>query len=149
MALRIVQFLAVVLTALALVPAGAHLFALPNKIGLAADQYFIAQNIYRGWSLLGFVWGATLLVNLVLAVMQRGRRAPFRWALLACLCSVAAFVIFFVWTFPANQATSNWTSIPPDWEALRRQWEYSHAINALVLLAALCAVTLSVLTSRE
>jgi hypothetical protein len=31
-----------------LVPSGAHLFALPNKIGLAQDQYFVVQNIYRG-----------------------------------------------------------------------------------------------------
>ena len=36
-----------ILTALALVPAGAHLFELPNKIGLAQDQYFIVQSIYR------------------------------------------------------------------------------------------------------
>ena len=42
--LKIVQFLAIVLTALALLPSGAHLFALPNKRGLA-DQYFIVQNI--------------------------------------------------------------------------------------------------------
>jgi hypothetical protein len=34
MALRMVQFLAIVLTALALVPTGAHLFELPNKINL-------------------------------------------------------------------------------------------------------------------
>jgi hypothetical protein len=32
--LRLVQFLAIVLTALSLVPAGAHLAELPNKIGL-------------------------------------------------------------------------------------------------------------------
>ncbi len=44
MALRVVQFLALVLTALALIPAGAHLFALPNKIGLAQEQYFIAAE---------------------------------------------------------------------------------------------------------
>jgi len=31
MELRVVQFLAAVLTALAIVPAGAHLFELPNK----------------------------------------------------------------------------------------------------------------------
>jgi hypothetical protein len=35
LSLRVVQFLAVLLTALSLVPAGAHLFELPNKIGLA------------------------------------------------------------------------------------------------------------------
>jgi hypothetical protein len=35
MPLRIVQFLSIILTALALVAGGAHLFALPNKIGRA------------------------------------------------------------------------------------------------------------------
>jgi len=34
MSLRVIQFLAVILTALALIPAGAHLFELPNKIDL-------------------------------------------------------------------------------------------------------------------
>ena len=37
MNLRMVQFLVVVLTALAVVPAGAHLFELPNKINLPRD----------------------------------------------------------------------------------------------------------------
>jgi len=35
MALRLIQFLAIMLTALALVPSGAHLPALPNKIAMA------------------------------------------------------------------------------------------------------------------
>jgi hypothetical protein len=47
------QFVALVLTALALVPGGAHLFALPNKIHLSESSYFVAQTIYRGWALLG------------------------------------------------------------------------------------------------
>jgi len=53
--LKIVQFLALVLTALALVPSGAHLFEFPGKINLGAEQYFIVQSIYRGWSLFGIV----------------------------------------------------------------------------------------------
>jgi len=146
---RIVQFFAVVLTALALVPSGAHLFELPNKIGLAQDQYFIVQNIYRGWALFGFVLSGALIANLVLAVMQRGRGAAFALALSACLCIAVTLAIFFIWTYPANVATDNWTAVPPNWEALRRQWEYSHAVNALITFAGLCSVTLSVLSSRE
>jgi hypothetical protein len=149
MALRVIQFLAVVFTALALVPSGAHLFELPNKIGLAQEQYFIVQNIYRGWALFGIVLIGALLANLVLVVMLRGRRAPFILALLACLGIAATLAIFFIWTYPANQATDNWTTIPANWEELRRQWEYSHAANALVTFVALCSVTLSVLTTRE
>jgi len=36
---------AILLTALALVPAGAHLLALPNKIGLPQAGYFVVQGI--------------------------------------------------------------------------------------------------------
>ena len=43
MALPLVSFLSLVFTALALVPYGAHLFSLPNKIGMTEAQYFIAQ----------------------------------------------------------------------------------------------------------
>lgn len=53
--MRTLQFVAIVLTALALVPGGAHLFALPNKIHLREADYFITQGIYFGWSLFGIV----------------------------------------------------------------------------------------------
>ena len=43
---------------------------------------------------------------------------------------VANLAIFFVWTFPANQATNNWTVVPKNWNKLRIQWEYSHAAHA-------------------
>jgi len=146
---KTVQFLALVLTALALVPGGAHVLALPNKIDLAQDQYFIVQNVYRGWALFGIVLVGALIANLVLTIMLRGRGAPFALALLAFFCLALTLAIFFAWTYPANQATSNWMTIPANWEALRRQWEYSHAANAVVTFAAFCSVALSVLTTRE
>jgi len=148
-ALKAIQFLALLFTALALVPAGAHLFALPNKIGLAQEQYFIVQNIYRGWALFGAVLLGALIANLLLAIMLRGRVAPFVLALVAFICVAVTLAVFFIWIYPANQATDNWTTIPENWEQLRRQWEYSHAANALVTFVAFCAVTLSVLTTRE
>jgi hypothetical protein len=147
--LKIVQFLALVLTALALVPSGAHLFALPNKISLGAEQYFIAQSIYRGWSLFGIVLFGALIANLALALLLRGRGAPFALALFGFFSIALTLVIFFIWTYPANQATNNWTMIPNDWEQLRRQWEYSHAANAVVTFAAFCSVALSSLMTRE
>jgi hypothetical protein len=52
--------------------------------------------------------------------------------------------IFFAWTYPANQATADWTAIPADWAELRRQWEYSHATNAILTFLALCSATLAV-----
>ena len=113
--LKIVQFLALTLTALALVPSGAHLFALPNKINLVAEQYFIVQNIYRGWSLFGVALIGALIANLALALLLRGRGAPFVLALFAFLCIALTLVVFFIWTYAANQATNNWMMIPDNW----------------------------------
>jgi hypothetical protein len=146
--LKLMQFLAVILTALALVPGGAHLFELPNKVGLSQENYFMVQAIYRGWSLFGFVLFGALAASLALAIMLRGQAVPFWLALAAFLCIAATLAIFFTWTFPTNQATSNWTTVPANWTQLRTQWEYSHAVNAVVTFAALCSVTTSVLTAR-
>jgi hypothetical protein len=149
MALRIVQFLAVVLTALALVPAGAHLFSLTNKITLAQDQYFIAQSLYRGWFLFGIVLFGAVVANFATAMLVFYQGKPFALAGLAVLCIGLSLVIFFVWTYPANVATNNWTQAPRNWETLRSQWEYSHAANAVIIFVGLCAATLSTLTTRE
>jgi hypothetical protein len=146
---RAVPFLAIIFTALALVPGGAHLFALPNKITLAQTDYFIIQNIYRGWALLGIVLFAALAADIALAVTLRDQRTPFLLALAGAACVALTLVIFFVWTEPTNRATDNWTTIPADWAALRTQWEYSHAVNAAIMFAGLCAVTLSALTARR
>jgi hypothetical protein len=55
--------------------------------------------------------------------------------------------VFWMYTFPANQATRNWTALPQDWEPLRAQWEYSHAVGALFHIAALVLLILCVLAA--
>jgi hypothetical protein len=149
MGLRVAQFLALVFTALALVPAGAHLFELPNKIGLAEDDYFVVQGIYRGWALFGIALFGALGANLAAAILVRRQRAPFWLAFLGFLLVAATLVIFFTWTYPTNQATSNWTVVPENWQELRLQWEYAHATNAVLTFLALCAISLSVLLTRR
>lgn len=146
----LVEWLTILLTALALVPAGAHLAALPNKIGLDREAYLTVQGIYQGWALFGVVWIGALLGNLALAWLLRGQPWPAGLALLAALLLALGLVIFFLWIYPANQATANWTRWPeaPAWHDLRRQWEYGHAVNALLTLAAFGAATLAVLLDR-
>ena len=147
--MRTAQFFAIVLTALALIPGGAHLFALPNKIGMAEANYFVAQRIYDGWALLGAVLIGAILADAVAALLTRAQMAPFVLAALATLSMLATLAIFFAFTFPANQATANWTTIPDDWQYLRRQWEMSHAVNAAITFAAFCCMSLSVILSRR
>ena len=146
MGLRLTQFIAVILTALALVPAGAHLLELAHKITLDRAQYLTVQQLYRGWAFLGAVLIAALLANLALTIRSRRQGRPMRLAAIATLLLAANLTVFFIWTFPANQATGNWTVLPADWEALRNQWEYSHAVNALLTFLALAASVASSLS---
>jgi hypothetical protein len=139
MAIRTLQFIAIVFTAIALVPGGAHLLSLAAKIELPEEPYFVAQQVYRGWAWLGIIIIAAILLNLVSGALTHGWSRHL--SLAAGLLIVATLVVFFTWTHPANQETLNWTYVPSDWEQLRIQWEYSHAVNAaLTFVALLCSI---------
>ncbi|WP_316978970.1 hypothetical protein [Shumkonia mesophila] len=138
-------FFAFLFVGLSLGPSLAHLLALPNKIDLPEAAYFTAQAIYRGWALLGVVVVGALASTLTLTILVWRQPAAARWAGLAFLGLAGAQALFWIYTFPANRATANWTTVPPGWEALRTQWEYSHAAGAGLNLLALVALVLSVL----
>lgn len=146
MIVRMIQLLALVVTALALVPSGAHLAALPNKIHLSQADYFVVQGIYRGWAVLGALWPIALATNAALAYSVRTQSTPFWLAVAAASCFAVMLAVFVAWTLPANQATDNWTRIPEDWTALQRNWEWSHAVNAAIAFGAFCLTALSVLS---
>jgi ribose/xylose/arabinose/galactoside ABC-type transport system permease subunit len=127
----------------------AHLLELPNKINLSREDYLTVQQIYRGWALLGFVVVGALLSTLVLTIVVRKERKAFVFSLIAFLCIAGTQVVFWTNTYPANQATNNWTILPENWVELRRQWEYSHATSAVLNLVVLVMLVLSVLARDE
>lgn len=145
MAERSLFFIALLFCGLALGPALAHLLELPNKLGLPRETYFAVQAIYAGWSLLGLVVFGALLSCLALAWRLRRQPRPRGWALVAAGCILATQALFWSFTYPANAATDNWTRAPDDWEALRQQWEWSHAAAAVFNLGALAALAASLL----
>ena len=127
----------------------AHVLELPNKINLAREDYLTVQQIYRGWAFLGFVVAGALLSTLALALTVRKERKAFLFAVIALLCIAGTQVVFWTYTYPANQATHNWTMLPANWVELRRQWEYSHATSAVLNLVALVTLIVSVLARQE
>ncbi|HZE70640.1 MAG TPA: hypothetical protein VE135_14100 [Pyrinomonadaceae bacterium] len=147
--LKATYFSSLVFAALALAPAMAHLLELPNKINLPREAYLTVQQIYRGWVLVGFVVAGALLSTLALTITVRQERGAFSFALIAFVCIAGTQVIFWIYTYPANRATKNWTMLPENWIELRRQWEYSHATSAILNLVALVALILSILTRVE
>src|SRR5262245_58281034 len=114
MLVNAVRLISALLTAVAVAAELAHLLALPNKLPLSRDDYFTAQQIYRGWALLGVPLFGALLSTAIQAALERGKR---RWlTAAAAVCIAAGLVVFFTFTFPANQQTQNWTVVPDNWE---------------------------------
>lgn len=147
--LSTVRFCAVMITAIALSAGFAHLYELPNKIHLPADDYLTVQQNYRGWQYLGFAVIGALLFSIVLAYLEWKHPARSVLALFAGLCIGVSLIVFFTFTFPANKATENWTTLPEHWEDLRRHWEYSHAVGAGLYFLALASLTLSLIVDRK
>jgi amino acid transporter len=146
--MRGLYFLSLVLVALCLGAPLAHLFSLPNKIGLDGQDYLLVQQIYRGWAFLGIFPCAALVATLVLAVKARDMRRAFTLAVLAFLLIAAMLALFFIFTYPANALTENWTYLPDNWEALRRRWEYSHAAGALLAFLAFVSLLASLFAAE-
>jgi hypothetical protein len=103
------------------VPSGAHLLALPDKLALAS--FVVAAQVVLRWR----------------------DRAAFCAALASPACLVAAHALFWMFTFPANQATLSLTAKPSDFERVRARWEWSHGAGALLNVAALAALLWAVL----
>ena len=146
MVFETVRLLAVISVALCLVPAGAHFFELANKMSLSTAEYMTTQKIYAGWCFFGVAIIAAIIFTLTHTLMVRAERAAFFLSLTALLCLGATQVIFWTFTYPMNVVTNNWTISPQDFVAARRQWEYSHAVNAVLTFLALVTVTLSAFT---
>jgi len=147
--LKWVRLLAVVSVALCVIPAGAHLFEFANKMSLPQPEYMIVQKIYASWSLFGVAIVAALFLTSIHTFMVRADRTTCLLSLTAVLCLAATQMIFWAFTYPMNVASNNWMVTPENFEAARRQWEYSHAVNAVITFVAFVAITLSVLVDKR
>ncbi|MGH6866124.1 MAG: hypothetical protein ACREDO_08155 [Methyloceanibacter sp.] len=145
---KLLYFISLMLTAIAMSLALAHLFELPNKINISAEDYLTVQRNYDNWHIPGLIVPVAFLVVLVLAVALRGTGSPFVLSGIAVVLLVAELVTFWGFTAPANRATENWTVLPDNWKALRAQWEYSHAVRAFLYVLAFGALLMSVLDWR-
>jgi hypothetical protein len=47
-----------------------------------------------------------------------------------------------------DAATTNWTVVPENWQAIRTQWEYSHAVNAVLTYFAFISVAAATQVDR-
>jgi len=146
---KVLQLIAILCIAVAMAGGWAHLLELSQKMLLSREDYLMVQQIYRGWALLGIPVVGALISSIALTSILRNEGMPFYFSLAAALCVALSLVVFFLFILPVNKTTQNWTTLPEGWEALRRQWEYSHAASAFLYFAALASISASVLAIRR
>lgn len=148
MTVWIVEFASLVLLAICLMPAGAHVFEMPGKMAMDRDAYFAAQAIYNGWALFGVAIGLGIVALIILTWLVRGTGLPRWFAGAAAVLLLAGLGWFFLRVYPMNVVTQNWTVVPDNWQAVRAQWESGHAVNAALTLLSFLALCFAVVLRR-
>jgi hypothetical protein len=145
--MAILRVLAVLAVSLYLIPGGAHVLEMPNKLALPPADYMVVQGIYAGWDRTAYALLAALVLTIARAILV-WRLPTARWLSLgALLMLIGNLAVFFAYTYPVNVLTRSWTVAPENLEMARRQWEYSHAVNAGLVLLALVLIVSAVLAS--
>lgn len=143
-----VQLAAIALTALALIPAGAQVFELSGKLALSPSNYVMVQGVHHAWVLFA---SAMLLASAAIGLhsyLVNRNAASFGWSMVALALVGVAQVVFWAFAYPANAATEGWSVLPPDFEMLRRKWEFAFAAAGVFSFAGLLALARSIGASR-
>jgi hypothetical protein len=94
------------------------------------------------------VLAAQLVGMLAALAFTRSSAWTLGWLVLALAGLIGAQVTFWLYTYPANVATSKWTVMPENWQDLRARWEYSHAPGAIFQLVSFGALVVASLSRR-
>lgn len=148
MRLGIVYFVAVILTVLALAPAGAQLLELPGRMSLIDQDYIFVQQVNRGWTWDWILLPIAFAADVAL-VFAMGRRGGYKLVSISAVLMAAALLVHFLFIYPVDQKTADWLLLPVNWEALRAEWEYGQATIALLAFLSLCALMLAAPVQRR
>lgn len=131
--INIFRLLTVLLAGLALFRPMIEFAMLPTVIDLPKDDYAAVQEVNQSLAWLDVIRLASFISIIVLLFFEREHNRafwPIRGAFMAQLLIVVLYVAF---TIPINRTTFNWAYLPDsNWSWLRTEWEYSHALSAIV-----------------
>nr|WP_144051352.1 DUF1772 domain-containing protein [Calothrix sp. PCC 7507] len=128
-----------------------HLLELPQRMQFDQQLWVkvtVFENVYKLFGSVGAAFEITaILTAIVLVFLVRKRGSSFYWTLGGVIFLVLAFVSWIIFVTPMNAEFAKWLTnpIPQDWMRYRNQWEYTHAINALIKIIGLSLLVISVL----
>ena len=164
-----VEIVSILLVALAMAPALAHLLEFPGKSRLTNDAYLTVQPIYYpGFTIAGGVGEVGGLIAVLAVLLLTPQGTPAFWLRLVALAALLGMqVVFWLFTQPMNKfwlqsntlggfgeaffnVGSGTHRVRPDdpdgWKRMRDRWEHSHIVRAALatlsfLLLVVAAVT--------
>jgi hypothetical protein len=142
------SFVTLVLVALNMGSAFAHVLELPAKRRLNGPSYLLAQGIYRGFGVIGAILEpGSVLAAAVMTALNRERRSSFVLGLAGIASLALALAAWLALVSPMNDRMAWWTreTIPDDWPQVRDQWEYTHAARFILQCLGFSALLLSVM----
>jgi len=148
-----VEIVSILLVALAMAPALAHLLEFPGKSRLTRDAYLTVQPIYYpGFTIAGGIGEVGGLISVLTILVLTPQNVPAFWLRLVALMAMLGMqIVFWLFTQPANKFWLQSTSLggfgeaffnvgsgahrvrpddPDDWKKTRDRWEYSHMVRA-------------------
>jgi uncharacterized membrane protein len=149
--LRTWRFITLMLASFSLSLSMTHLLELPQRMQFDQELWVrvtVFENVYKLFGSVGAAFEITaILTAIVLLFLLRKRSSTFYWTLGGVIFFVLAFVSWIMFVAPMNAEFAKWltTPIPVDWRQYRNQWEYAHAINALIKIIGLSLLVISVL----
>jgi hypothetical protein len=151
MLIRRWRFITLMLTSFSLSLSMAHLLEFPQRMRFDQQLWVkvtIFENVYRLFGSVGAAFEITaILTAILLTFLVRGCGSTFYWTLGGAILLVLAFVSWILFVAPMNAEFSRWLTnpVPLDWTRYRDQWEYAHAVNALIKISGLSLLVISVL----
>uniref|UniRef100_B8HPR8 DUF1772 domain-containing protein n=1 Tax=Cyanothece sp. (strain PCC 7425 / ATCC 29141) TaxID=395961 RepID=B8HPR8_CYAP4 len=149
MLIKLWRFVTLLLTALSMGLSFCHLLELPPRVFYFDAQLWITITTRGLYYLFGTV-GAVLEIGSILAALGlawliRQRRVTFRLTLIGSGFLLLALLLWIMFIAPVNAELANWTptAFPADWARYRNQWEYTHAINAIIKILGFSALIFS------
>ncbi len=151
MPLKFIRCTAIVLLALVMGLAFAHVLEQPAKLQYDALLYLTLQkSLYVQWGpphIGGFLEPLAVAATGLLAFCTRKNKRELCFSLGALTALLLAFPLVFFWLVaPANAgfAAAALPNIPRNWMDLRSSWEMGHAIRFVLQLSAFALLVVSV-----
>ncbi len=143
-----VQLAAVAFAALALIPAGGHVFDLAANLQMAPEAYRAVQHAHHGPLVFALLGGMATAAFGVHAFLVRSNPSSHGWSITALVVFAAAQAILWSIAVPISVATDGWSLAPADFEAARGEWEFAFAAAGVLSFGGLLAFVRAIEASR-